>query len=65
MRFWNFVVNCIALPASSTVYAAGSGVPHPASPGKPRADGQDPGHEALVAQPGTARPAQARLHVVN
>lgn len=65
MRFWNFVVSCIALPVSSTVYAAGSGTLQPSPQGKPRPGGHGPGQEHSASQPGTARHAKAALRVVN
>lgn len=65
MRFWNFVVNCIALPASSTVYAAGNGGLPPGPQGRPLSGAHAPGQEASATQPTANRPAQAALRVVN
>lgn len=66
MRFWNFVVNCVALPVNSTVYAGSQG-PHANGPGA--APGTDRYRLApaqnRAPQPAHTRPDRPALRVVN
>ena len=63
MRFWNFVVNCIALPVNSTIYAAGSQEQHANGAGGADRYRLAP-QPAPTPQPEGTRP-RANLRVVN